>query len=282
MPSSRCSWEEAQSSPPARSSSREPMSTRSIISPPSSRSSSNTRDAHSAIDGRGFRAFGSAQHPIALSAAFVLLLPISLYLVQKSGTPTMVARRGAPAHRNPCDDVAHQHHHAPCRWSRLRLAPAPRDEAALACGHPCPRRHPLRLAGNIGTIKQSFFPTGGLVAQQTANPGYTGQGRLADVGSRACEVVTGSGLRAGYGTRVIGHPWTDGQILDDQWLGTLLETGMPGAVGWLWLMVLCIRRFARAARADRSSRGWLMTALAAAVAAFAAGCSSTTRSRSSR
>ena len=40
---------------------------------------------HTAIDGRGFRAFGSAQHPIALSAAFVLLLPISIYLVRRTG-----------------------------------------------------------------------------------------------------------------------------------------------------------------------------------------------------
>ena len=69
---------------------------------------------------------------------------------------------------------------------------------------------------------------------------------------------------------MIGAEGTDGQILDDQWLGTLLETGIPGAVGWLWLMVLCIRRFATCAR-PKSSEAGLLTALAAAVAAFAAG-----------
>src|SRR5262249_55891083 len=37
------------------------------------------------LDMRGYRAFGSAQHPIALSAALLLLLPVAVYLVQRTG-----------------------------------------------------------------------------------------------------------------------------------------------------------------------------------------------------
>ena len=228
-------------------------------------------DAHSAIDGRGFRAFGSAQHPIALSAAFVLLLPISLYLVQKSGTRRWwlaggLLLTGTLATMSRTSVIMLFVVGLVFVWLRpremRRLWPA--IIPALVVIH-------VLLPGTLGTLKQSFFPTGGLVAQQTANPGYTGQGRLADVAPALEKWSSDPVFGLGFGTRVIGAEGTDGQILDDQWLGTLLETGIPGAVGWLWLMVLCIRRFAGGARADRSSRGWLLTALAAAVAAFAAG-----------
>ena len=126
------------------------------------------------------------------------------------------------------------------------------------------------LPGTLGTLKQSFFPSGGLVAQQKANPGYTGQGRIADVGPALSEWSQEPLLGRGYGTRVIGSPGADGQILDDQWLGTLVETGIAGALGWLWLVASCVSRFGRRARGE-AKEAWFFTSLAAAVSAFAAG-----------
>ena len=151
----------------------------------------------SAIDGRGFRAFGSAQHPIALSAAFVLLLPISLYLVQKTGSRRWwlagaLLLTGTLATMSRTSVIMLLVVGLVFVWLRpremRRLWPA--LIPALLVIH-------ILLPGTLGTLKQSFFPTGGLVAQQTANPGYTGQGRLADLGSRAGQVVVGPGLRAG-------------------------------------------------------------------------------------
>jgi O-antigen ligase len=59
--------------------------------------------------------------------------------------------------------------------------------------------------------------------------------------------------------------------LDDQWLGTLLETGALGFAGWAWFVFRAVRRFGAEAERDDSDRGWLLTSLAAAVAAYAVG-----------
>ena len=91
-------------------------------------------------------------------------------------------------------------------------------------------------------------------------------------------------LGRGYGTRVIGAPGPDGQILDDQWLVTLLETGIAGAVGWLWLFVSCVTRFGRGARVEPRIVAGMVTDC---IDGFCpqpspSGCSSTMRSRSSK
>ncbi len=51
------------------------------------------------------------------------------------------------------------------------------------------------LPGTIGSLRASFFPEGGLVAEQSTNPGWRGSGRLADVAAGRAEpdlVVTGA------------------------------------------------------------------------------------------
>ena len=127
----------------------------------------------------------------------------------------------------------------------------------------------IALPGTLGTLKQSFFPAGGLLAQQSANVGYTGQGRLADLGP-ALDQFAQHPLLGGLQNHNRRPRGIDGQILDDQWLGTLVETGTVGFVAWLWLLLsgYAVRR---EALADRSERGWLMTALAASIAAFGVG-----------
>ena len=60
-------------------------------------------------------------------------------------------------------------------------------------------------------------------------------------------------------------------ILDDQWLGTLLETGIVGFFAWLWIFCRCVRRLSGAAREDDSETGWLYTGLAASIASFGVG-----------
>jgi O-antigen ligase len=58
-------------------------------------------------------------------------------------------------------------------------------------------------------------------------------------------------------------------ILDDQLLGTLLETGIVGFAAWIWLFVHVVRKLGRAAKEDRGPRGLLYVAVAASVAAYA-------------
>ena len=119
-------------------------------------------------------------------------------------------------------------------------------------------------------LKGSFFPSGGLIAQQTAHPGWS---VVADSPTslptlkefRAKKPIVGQGFSTRQPVR---HP--DTQILDDQWLKTLVETGLIGALGWLWLFCRSIRRLARQSR-EAADGGWLEVSIAASVAAFAAG-----------
>jgi O-antigen ligase len=131
----------------------------------------------------------------------------------------------------------------------------------------------LVLPGTIGTLKESFFPAGGLIAEQSANAGSRGQGRIADLGPSLREFAETPLVGQGFATRVVDrrHPRPSDQILDDQWLGILLETGMVGFFGWMLLLLRPIRRLGRAAKEDDSDRGWLYVALAASLATYAVG-----------
>jgi O-antigen ligase len=129
----------------------------------------------------------------------------------------------------------------------------------------------LAMPGTIGTIKQSFFPQGGLVKEQSANPGYKGSGRLADVGPSLSKLSHDPLFGQGYGTRITDGPDTNAQILDDQWLSIVVETGIVGFVAWLWIFGRALRRFGGAARRDRGDRGWLLAALTSGIAAFMVG-----------
>lgn len=220
------------------------------------------------------RVFASAQHPIALSAVLVMLSALALYLAHRYrqrrwivclflfalAIASTVSRTGI---------VMFVVIALVFLWLR------PRETRRL-----WPAVIPLIVAihfvlpGTLGAIKQSFFPAGGLVAEQRVSPGSTGSGRLADLGPALEEWQASPLFGEGFGTRVV-FPTSpvspQANILDDQWLGTLLEVGALGAVGWLWFFVRAVRRFGAEAKRDPSERGWLLASLAAGIAAYGAG-----------
>jgi polysaccharide biosynthesis protein PslJ len=219
---------------------------------------------------RGYRAFASAQHPIALSAALVLVLPLSLYLIKHLGqrrwwiaAGLLLAGAFASVSRTSVMMLLAVGlvliWLQPRELKRLWFALIP----ALFFVH-------LALPGTLGTIKQSFYPSEGLIEQQSVDIG-SDQGRVADIAPTLERLSEDPLFGVGYATRVARAPGEDGRILDDQWLGTLLDTGVPGALAWLWLMLRSLRRLGRAARDDPSTQSWLPTAFAASVAAFAFG-----------
>ena len=75
------------------------------------------------------------------------------------------------------------------------------------------------------------------------------------------------------GTRQTGfdNPLRNAPILDNQWLGLLLEVGAIGVLGWAWLIVRCIRRLAHASRTRAGPDGWLAAGYAGAIASFSIG-----------
>ncbi len=155
--------------------------------------------------------------------------------------------------------------------------------------------------GAIGGFYKGFLPSGGLVAEQSQT--FVGQGgvqyntnRLSRWGPELHAFGNYNPLFGeGFGTRITGRTSLtekskgpldyafDGQgapgsgsqdnaeILDDQWLGTLLEVGVLGVIGWVWLFGRAIRRLGARAKLERGTPdGWLPVAIAASLAGFLA------------
>ncbi len=133
--------------------------------------------------------------------------------------------------------------------------------------------------GAIGTLFGTFFPKGGIVHKEEETAiGPTGEtiypSRLSRWGPQIHEYLQHNPLVGiGYGTRVTGQhdeAADNAIILDDQWLDTLLETGLLGVLAWMWLFGRAIRRLGIRAKLERNTReGWLPVALAASLASYA-------------
>jgi hypothetical protein len=216
------------------------------------------------------RVYASAQHPIALGAALAILLPLSLYLARRSGARWWFAGGlllvGSMATVSRTSVLMIVVVVVIFLWLRpsetKRLWPL--VVPALLAVH-------LALPGTLGSLKQSFFPPGGLLAEQRGFEGYRGSGRIADVSPSLKEFKAQPVLGQGLGTRVTDKGRENARILDNQWLATLLETGLVGVAGWLWLFARSIRRLGRRARADATHGGLLCASLAAVIAAYAVG-----------
>jgi hypothetical protein len=228
------------------------------------------------IRGGRLRVYGPAEHPIALGAALVLLLPLAVYLIQKTGQRRWWAVAGAIT----CAMLATSSRTGIMMllvvvFVFLRLRPKqtkrlwPALIPLLAVVH-------VAVPGAIGTVKASFFPSGGLLKEQAhvvRGNELRANGRLAKVAPAIAEWEESPLFGIGAGTRVVGFKvaFNNAFILDDQWLGTLLDVGALGIGAYLWLFCRAIRRCARAAKEDETPRGWLLTALTASIAAFPVG-----------
>jgi hypothetical protein len=219
------------------------------------------------------RVFGSAEHPIALSAAFVLLTPLGVYLARRYrqkrwGACVVLLVTGCAATVSRTGIVMLVVVGLVFLWLR------PRETRRLwPLLIPALLLVKLALPGTLGAIKQSFQPPGGLLAEQSSMPGESGSGRIADLGPALAEWKQQPLVGQGFGTRVVdpGAGSLRVHILDNQWLGTLLEVGVVGFFGWLWFFARVIRRLGAEAKEDDSDRGWLLASLAAGVAAYAVG-----------
>jgi hypothetical protein len=223
--------------------------------------------------GRGarLRVYASAQHPIALSCALTMLVPLAAYLAIGTGRRRwwgaavllFVGGLSAIARTDLIVVVAVM---AVYVWLR------PRQMKRL-----WPALIPMvlvihfALPGAIGSFKSSLFPRGGLLAQEASN--NVGSGRLATAPSvLRNEFRPDPFLGEGFSTRIVTPDEfvrkANAPILDDQALGVLVETGLLGAFALTWLFVRFVRRLAHEALRDASPRGWLLTALAASVAGY--------------
>jgi polysaccharide biosynthesis protein PslJ len=219
------------------------------------------------------RAYASAQHAIALGAALAIVMPLAVYLYRRTGSfAWMVAAAiltlGAMATGS--------------RTAIVMLATTLVVFLVLkrqATTRLLPLLLPLFLVvqvampGSLGTFRAIFFPDEGLVAEEHGDAGQSGSGRLADLGPSLEEWGQTPLFGQGFGTRLTSadDPHVNAFILDNQWLGSLLELGALGFVALVWLLVRAIRRLGRHARNNDEPHGWLLAALCAAITAYAIG-----------
>jgi O-Antigen ligase len=135
----------------------------------------------------------------------------------------------------------------------------------------------LAVPGSIATVKNAFFPPGGIVQEATtfsrgSDPLLAG-GRVRQLGPSIKEAMRTPLLGQGWGTRQTGfnNPLRNAPILDNQWLGLLLELGILGVVGWALFIFRAGSALGRASRRRAGPDGWLATGLAASILGFGVG-----------
>jgi polysaccharide biosynthesis protein PslJ len=221
--------------------------------------------------GGATRAVGPAEHPIALSAALVMLVPLAVYLVRSAGARWWLAFLALLV--GVLSTVSRTGIVMLIVVAVVFLALRPRETKRL-----WPLLVPLLIVthfavpGTLGSIKQAFLPEGGLIQQQqTTEHGCDSAGRLADIGPTLDEVSKKPFFGYGFGTRIVTGKGSNACVLDNQWLGTLLDVGFVGALTWLWLFLAVLRRLGRAAKLDTSKNGWLLVAVTASITGYAVG-----------
>jgi hypothetical protein len=220
------------------------------------------------------RVFASAQHSIALGAAFAMLFPLGLYRARMRvrgrwlwWPVAALLAMGALSTGSRTAVIMLVVEAVVFIWLRAKEMRRlwPLLVPAMLFVH-------IAAPGALGTVRASFFPRGGLISEQ--QDAAVGSGRLATLGPALDAEFNNPLVGEGFGTRVITDTEIakqNGPILDDQWLGVLLETGILGALSLAWMFLRFIRRCGREAKADYSGRGWLLTSITASVAAFAVG-----------
>ena len=223
------------------------------------------------VRGSGARALASAQHPIALGAALVMVLPLTVYLFKRTGKLIWlgcggVLTLGALATGSRTAAIMLVVVFGTFVWLKraemVRMAPAFVVLLIAVQGV---------MPGTIQSFKFMLNPAYAIQEQSVA--GGTGQGRIADLGPSLKEWAGGNPfVGQGFGTRVTATDGATGaQILDDQWLGTLLEIGAVGLIGMMWLFFRAVRRMSRLSRSDDEDVSWLGACLCASLLAWTLG-----------
>ena len=227
--------------------------------------------------GGNLRVIGPAEHPIALAAMLVIIVPISIYFVRTQGRRWLIATAlllvGALATGSRTAvtmilaEILVYLIVKPRETKRLLPLLAP----AIVVVH-------VLAPGAIGGLRAALFPKGGLIAEQTqlasnAN-GQLAGGRIRQISPMVREASHHPLFGEGLGTRITGFyvKERNAPILDDQWLNNLLDVGYLGFGLWIWLFVRPIRMLLRRARESTDDGdGWLFIGLATSLIAFAIG-----------
>lgn len=242
----------------------------------------NVGDGADKLRGEEARAFGSAEHPIALGAMMVMLLPVAVYLAIHARWPRDVGVRrlvwgvaaallllgaGASISRTVVLMLL------AAGWVVFRLRRSAVKAALLAL--PVVFLSVLAIdPAVITTLQESFNPAeGGIVEEQQSEGGPRSAGRIADIGPTLRDIGERPLFGVGFGSRVVTEEGTNARILDNQYLTTAVEAGLVGLAALVALVLVPIRWLWRTARRQDLDRRLtdLAAVFAASMSAFAAG-----------
>jgi O-antigen ligase len=226
------------------------------------------------------RAFGSAQHPIALAVALCILIPLAVYLAKYAVWPRNEINRkivyalaivmlfgGVLAAISRTAVVVLG------VMFLVTLVFHPRVAGVLfALAFPVVLLAAAVLPKVFESMVLSFLDVDTLVASQYTSAGMGGAGRLADLEPALREVAKLPFFGSGFGSRIVIGDEANAFILDNQFLGTLMETGALGVLGlavFLLVPPILLLRFAFTQAAERRHAA-LALALAVAMAGYIA------------
>jgi O-antigen ligase len=217
------------------------------------------------------RAFGPAQHPIALAVFLIMLVPIAVYLAKHATWPRspswrelfwigcamlmllgMISAVSRTAFVSLAVMIVAFVLLKPSGIPRLLLYGILGAAAGLT----------ISARNIIGMITELMDPEA-LIESQMTSPGWTGSGRLADLGPSLQQAAASPFVGTGLGSRVTTGPTMNAFILDNQYLSTLLESG---AIGVLAVAVMLLVPFGRLAAFSRGAAPSPRRDLALAVA----------------
>jgi polysaccharide biosynthesis protein PslJ len=230
------------------------------------------------------RAEASAQHPIALGVALSLCLPLSLALATRVRTTGKRILFGGAALMLMIGMVSTISRTAFLALAVMFIIGMMTERARLVKLWPLAfvlliAAHTV-LPGGMGRLYHSFFPKGGIAAQQSVRAGGVGSGRLADL-SPALKLVqaqpffgTGDPLPAPPDLVQQAATTDDATppppiIFDDQYLTSIVGHGLVGLAAVFWLAGALVFRLVRAARRAKGSLP-VLSALTASVTGFVA------------
>lgn len=203
------------------------------------------REAEEAVRSGGARSYASAQHPIALAVLFCMIIPLAIYLMRFSPWPRN------PVNRRVFYAIALGFLLLGLLTTISRTATVtlgvmlvvtlilrPRlGGILLAAAVPLAVIAAMVLPKLVETMILSFLDTDSLIASQLTSVGMAGQGRLADLEPALQEAAASPFFGTGLGSRIVEGDNANAYILDNQWLGTLMETGVLGVIGLIALFV---------------------------------------------
>ncbi|KRE25932.1 O-antigen ligase [Agromyces sp. Soil535] len=226
------------------------------------------------------RAFGSAQHPIALAVALCLLIPLAIHLARYATWPSNPINRrlvyaGATVmlFGGVLSAISRTAVVVLGVMFLVTLIFHPRVAGVLfALAFPVVLLAAVVLPNVFESMVLSFLDIDSLVASQYTSAGMGGAGRLADLEPAFREVAQQPFFGSGFGSRIVIGDEANAFILDNQFLGTLLETGALGVLGlavFLLVPPIMLLRFAFAQAAERRHAALALT-LAVAISGYIA------------